>query len=262
MISSQKQRFCSDAGTDCRFAACNHGMQGGMAAISPLRLAYCTQQTGGLTRGMTLRAIPASWPISSRLGLAGSGVCCNAHLDPQHCVQAATVRFRAAGPSDPHRTVGRWIWQPATVSGERCACACVDMGCVIPDLSGHRAAIPEHAAPLRRRERRLKPRDGILGAAVGRVDYGIANWQFSCCTAPSQNVWLWKQVGEADQNLSVQRRRSPAPIMSQPEVKPPTAALGKAPRLCGNIHQNPALLRSPAEGCPIRTVLGCSHLDR
>ena len=101
MISPQKQRFCSNTGTDCRFAACNHGMQDGMAAISPLRPAYCTQQTGGLTRGMTLRAIPASRPISSRLGLAGSGVCCNAHLDPQHRVQAATVRFRVAGPSDP-----------------------------------------------------------------------------------------------------------------------------------------------------------------
>jgi len=44
--------------------------------------------------------------ISSRPGLAGPGVCCNAHLDPQHCVQAATVRFRAAGPFDPRRVSG------------------------------------------------------------------------------------------------------------------------------------------------------------
>jgi len=82
VISTQKRRFHSDAGTDCPLIACNHRMQEGMAAISPLRSAYCTQQTEGLTRGMTLRAIPASRPNSSRPGLAGSGVCCNAHLDP------------------------------------------------------------------------------------------------------------------------------------------------------------------------------------
>jgi hypothetical protein len=38
----------------------NHGVQLGMAAMSVIETAYCTQQTGGLTRGVTLRAIHAA----------------------------------------------------------------------------------------------------------------------------------------------------------------------------------------------------------
>src|ERR1039458_9711312 len=41
---------------DGLFIARNHGVQVGMAKMSPPRLAHCTPQTGGLTRGMTLRA--------------------------------------------------------------------------------------------------------------------------------------------------------------------------------------------------------------
>jgi len=35
----------------------------GLDAISPFRQASCTQQTGGLMQGMTMRAIPAVLPI-------------------------------------------------------------------------------------------------------------------------------------------------------------------------------------------------------
>jgi len=51
VVSTQKCRFYSDTGTDRRFIACDHVMQGGMAAISPPRQMYCTRQSGGLTRG-------------------------------------------------------------------------------------------------------------------------------------------------------------------------------------------------------------------
>ena len=50
--------FWCNFGTNCLRAACNHGMRAGMATMSPPRRALSTQQTGGLTRGMTLRAIP------------------------------------------------------------------------------------------------------------------------------------------------------------------------------------------------------------
>jgi hypothetical protein len=39
------------------FNACNHGMQAVIHAGSVIETPYCTQQTGGLTRGITLRAI-------------------------------------------------------------------------------------------------------------------------------------------------------------------------------------------------------------
>ena len=159
MVSPQKQQLCSDAGTDCRFAACNHGMQGGMAAMSPLRPVYCTQQTGGLTRGVTLRAIPASGPISSRSGLAGPGVCCNVHLDPQHCVQAATVRFHAAGPSAPGWSDGappRWPGGPGPVrrAGGTCSAAAnrCDASALPPTLAA--AGSPGH---------RLRARCQVMG---------------------------------------------------------------------------------------------------
>src|ERR1700679_2174352 len=42
---------------NCRFIACNHGVQLILHATSRFGSAYCTQQTGGLTRGITLRAI-------------------------------------------------------------------------------------------------------------------------------------------------------------------------------------------------------------
>src|SRR5277367_5618645 len=51
--------FRSGSGMNCRFIACNHGVQDGMDAISVIETPYCTQQTGGLTRGITLRAIRA-----------------------------------------------------------------------------------------------------------------------------------------------------------------------------------------------------------
>jgi len=46
-------------GANCRFAACNHGVQPTLAGIMGAFEESCTQQTRGLTRGMTLRAIPA-----------------------------------------------------------------------------------------------------------------------------------------------------------------------------------------------------------
>ena len=45
------------AGTNSPFIACNHDVQDGMHAISVIETPYCTQQTGGLTPGMTLRPI-------------------------------------------------------------------------------------------------------------------------------------------------------------------------------------------------------------
>jgi hypothetical protein len=42
---------------NCPFIACNHGVQSAMDAMSVIETPCCTQQTGGLTPGMTLRAI-------------------------------------------------------------------------------------------------------------------------------------------------------------------------------------------------------------
>jgi len=58
-----------------------------------IEMAYCTQQTGGLTWGITLRAIhtrPSILPAK----IGGSA-------DLQHCVHVATVHFYVAGPSAP-----------------------------------------------------------------------------------------------------------------------------------------------------------------
>ena len=44
---------------NCLFIACNHRVQDGMDAMSVIETPYCTQQIGGLTRGITLRAIRA-----------------------------------------------------------------------------------------------------------------------------------------------------------------------------------------------------------
>jgi hypothetical protein len=61
---------------------------------------YCTQQNRGVTRGMTLRAIPAArsnlpFRCLSHRRIAGE------QPGPADCVQDATVRFRTDGPSDP-----------------------------------------------------------------------------------------------------------------------------------------------------------------
>src|SRR5271166_4967498 len=87
-------------------------MQSGLAAVSVIETAYFTQQTGGLTRGMTLRPIQAAKPISCGLPLVNR----SAHrLDPRpvHCVQYATVHFYADGPSDPG-----WLPTRALVQGQ------------------------------------------------------------------------------------------------------------------------------------------------
>jgi hypothetical protein len=63
------------------------------------------QAIGGLTRGITLRAIRNTGCSGSRRRreFIPGGVA--ALLDPQHCAQFATVRFRRLGPSDPN---GGW----------------------------------------------------------------------------------------------------------------------------------------------------------
>ena len=59
-ISGGNDWFRFDSGLSRLFAACSHGVQSTLHGISRFSLAYCTQQTGGLTRGMTLRAIRAT----------------------------------------------------------------------------------------------------------------------------------------------------------------------------------------------------------
>ena len=56
-ISAARRRFCSGSGANCRFIACNDGMQYVLDAGLVIETPYCTQQMGGLTRGITLRAI-------------------------------------------------------------------------------------------------------------------------------------------------------------------------------------------------------------
>ncbi len=68
-------------------------MQSILHAMKVIEMAYCTQQTGGLTRGITLRAIHAR-PSIPRAEIRGGA-------DLQHCVHVATVRFYVAGPSAP-----------------------------------------------------------------------------------------------------------------------------------------------------------------
>jgi site-specific recombinase XerD len=50
------------------FIACNHGVQSILDAITWFGQVYCTQQTGVLTRGMTLRAIQATEVIAGEPG--------------------------------------------------------------------------------------------------------------------------------------------------------------------------------------------------
>jgi hypothetical protein len=45
---------------NCLFIACNHGVQVGLDALTVIETPYCTQQTGGLTRGMILRPVRGS----------------------------------------------------------------------------------------------------------------------------------------------------------------------------------------------------------
>jgi len=56
-VSGEKGRCHSDDGLNCLFAACNHGVQSVLHSIPRFDVAYCTQQTGGLTQGVTLREI-------------------------------------------------------------------------------------------------------------------------------------------------------------------------------------------------------------
>jgi hypothetical protein len=63
------------SGTKCPIIACNHCGQRRMDGMSPRGRAYCTQQTGGLTRGMALRAIQAA---------EGSRAACSRRIVPRH----------------------------------------------------------------------------------------------------------------------------------------------------------------------------------
>jgi hypothetical protein len=73
------------------FIACNHAVQLILHAASGFDGLYCTQQTRGLTRGMTLRAIQAAAfdRTPNARGING------ASTTQRHCVQYANVRFRA-----------------------------------------------------------------------------------------------------------------------------------------------------------------------
>jgi hypothetical protein len=85
------------------FIACNHGVQVGMGAMPPAGRAYCTQQTRGPTRGMTLRAMQLTKAIVGGAPPPGRPPLGQRRPGPRHCVQHATVRFRTLGPSDPKR---------------------------------------------------------------------------------------------------------------------------------------------------------------
>jgi hypothetical protein len=63
------------SGTKCPIIACNHCVQRRRDGMSPRGRAYCTQQTGGLTRGMALRAIQAA---------EGSRAACSHRIVPRH----------------------------------------------------------------------------------------------------------------------------------------------------------------------------------
>ncbi len=81
------------------------------------RQAYCTQQTGGLTPGMTLRAIPAALPIidlattstPEQISLRSPclSVACRRH---DIAFNTATVQIYALGPSGPFWSLLRsWL---------------------------------------------------------------------------------------------------------------------------------------------------------
>jgi hypothetical protein len=55
------------------------------------------------------------WAIACRRFLTGSAAHCRICPDPRHCVQDATVRFRAEGPSAPSRPLN-----PAAVARRAC----------------------------------------------------------------------------------------------------------------------------------------------
>ena len=73
-ILTRRRRFCSGVGINCRFIACNHGMQYGMHPGLVIETPYCTQQTGGLTRGIILRAIQTPPGCAGLRFLTGSTV--------------------------------------------------------------------------------------------------------------------------------------------------------------------------------------------
>ena len=85
-----------------RFIACNQCVQHRMAGMVPPGPPYCTQQTGGPTRGVTLRPIQAAKPISRSFAPVKRLARCRDYPRPGHCVQDATVQFYADGPSDPY----------------------------------------------------------------------------------------------------------------------------------------------------------------
>jgi hypothetical protein len=98
---------------NCLFVACNRGVQERMDAISVIETPYCTQQTGGLTRVITLRAIrardadPPAKSASATDARATPDIACNtlpcsftrAGLPPQH------GRGRAARPDGDPRGI-------------------------------------------------------------------------------------------------------------------------------------------------------------
>jgi len=76
-------------------------MQAALRALSVIETPYCTQQTGGLTRGVTLRAIQIPMAIAGVRFPTGSTVYRRTCPGPGQCVQYATVHFYADGPSGP-----------------------------------------------------------------------------------------------------------------------------------------------------------------
>src|SRR5208282_511853 len=92
-----------------RFIACNQCVQHRMAGMAPPGPPYCTQQTGGPTRGVTLRPIQAAKPISRSFAPVKRLARRRDYPRPGHCVQDATVQFYADGPSDPIGSIMRML---------------------------------------------------------------------------------------------------------------------------------------------------------
>ena len=65
-ISRWNRQIRSVSGTKGPFIACNQCVQLGLAGTDAIGQPYCTQQTGGLTRGIPLRAIQASRRVPRR----------------------------------------------------------------------------------------------------------------------------------------------------------------------------------------------------
>jgi hypothetical protein len=113
---------------NCLFIACNHDVQVKMDAMFGFKPSYCTQQTGGLTRGITLR------PIQARIAaLTPRPLGHDRHWRRPSILRAiryrAVLRGRAFRPynrgdhrSEPHSRTDDWLAHlPADGVRQMCA---------------------------------------------------------------------------------------------------------------------------------------------